>query len=56
MPLYLVVDIQAKEITCFSDPSPQGYRAHKRVSFGTLLPVPAPFSSEFDTTAFQPAG
>ncbi|WP_405978922.1 Uma2 family endonuclease [Streptomyces sp. NBC_00158] len=56
LPVYLVVDMQAEEITCFSDPSPQGYRAHKTVSFGTPLPVPAPFSCEIDTTAFQPAG
>ncbi|MFJ3878625.1 Uma2 family endonuclease [Streptomyces sp. NPDC090077] len=56
VPVYLVVDMQAEEITCFSDPSPHGYRAHRTVSFGTPLPVPAPFSCEIDTTAFLPAG
>ncbi|MGE7389663.1 Uma2 family endonuclease [Streptomyces sp. NPDC004126] len=56
VPVYLVVDMQAEEITCFSDPSPQGYRAHKTVSFGTPLPVPAPFSCEIDTTAFKAGG
>ncbi|MEU9718513.1 Uma2 family endonuclease [Streptomyces sp. NPDC047976] len=55
VPVYLVVDMQEEEITCFSDPSPQGYRAHRTVSFGTPLPVPAPFSCEIDTTAFKAA-
>ncbi|GAA3377346.1 hypothetical protein GCM10017750_22560 [Streptomyces racemochromogenes] len=56
VPVYLVVDMQEDEITCFSDPSPQGYRAHRTVSFGTPLPVPAPFSCDIDTTAFKTAG
>ncbi|MFD5419758.1 Uma2 family endonuclease [Streptomyces sp. NPDC127069] len=55
VPVYLVVDVQGGEIACFSDPSPQGYRAHKTVSFGTPLPVPAPFDCEIDTTVFKTA-
>ncbi|WP_169790992.1 Uma2 family endonuclease [Streptomyces katrae] len=53
VPVYLVVDAQGGEIACFSDPSPQGYRAHKTVSFGTPLPVPAPFDCKIDTTVFK---
>ncbi|MCF3181251.1 Uma2 family endonuclease [Streptomyces polychromogenes] len=55
VPVYLVVDMQAEEITCFSDPSPQGYRAHRTVPFGNPLSVPAPFDFEIDTTAFKTA-
>ncbi|MEV8534483.1 Uma2 family endonuclease [Streptomyces sp. NPDC051211] len=52
VPLYLVVDMQDREITCFSDPSPSGYRSHRTVSFGKPLTVPAPFDCEIDTTDF----
>ncbi|MFE5537767.1 Uma2 family endonuclease [Streptomyces sp. NPDC056492] len=52
VPVYLVVDMQGSEITCFSDPSPQGYRSRKTVAFGESLPVPAPFGFELDTTGF----
>ncbi|MGW7329499.1 Uma2 family endonuclease [Streptomyces sp. NPDC054840] len=50
VPVHLVVDMQASEITCFSDPSPHGYRSHKTVSFGEALPVPEPFDCAIDTT------
>lgn len=52
VPVYLVVDMQAREITCFSDPSPGGYRSRWTVSFGEPLRVPGPFDCEIDTTAF----
>ncbi|MFB7463939.1 Uma2 family endonuclease [Streptomyces sp. NPDC056224] len=52
VPVYLVVDMQDAEITCFWDPSPHGYRSRRTVSFGETLPVPEPFGFELDTTGF----
>ncbi|UQX05078.1 Uma2 family endonuclease [Streptomyces sp. RerS4] len=52
VPVYLVVDMQASEITCFSDPSPHGYRSRTTVSFGQALPVAKPFDFALDTTGF----
>lgn len=52
VPVYLVVDMQEKEITRFSGPSPHGYRSHKTVSFGEPLRVPEPFDCEIDTSTF----
>ncbi|AXE27839.1 Uma2 family endonuclease [Streptomyces globosus] len=53
VPVYLVVDMQESEITCFSDPSPHGYRSRQTVPFGKPLAVAEPFGFEFDTAAFQ---
>lgn len=52
VPVYLVVDMQDSEITCFWDPSPHGYRSRKTVSFGEPLHVPEPFDFSIDTTGF----
>lgn len=52
VPVYLVVDMQDREITCFSDPSPGGYRARWTASFGKPLKIPGPFDCEIDTTGF----
>ncbi|MFZ3498560.1 Uma2 family endonuclease [Streptomyces sp. 5.8] len=52
VPIYLVVDMQHSEITCFWDPSPHGYRSRKTVSFGQPLHVPEPFDFDIDTTGF----
>ncbi|WP_328930323.1 Uma2 family endonuclease [Streptomyces sp. NBC_00190] len=52
VPVYLVVDMQDSEITCFWDPSPHGYRSRTTVSFGEALRVPAPFDCKLDTTGF----
>lgn len=52
VPVYLVVDMQGSEITCFWDPSPHGYRSRKTVSFGEPLHVPEPFDFAIDTTGF----
>ncbi|MCX5376852.1 Uma2 family endonuclease [Streptomyces sp. NBC_00091] len=52
VPVYLVVDMQNSEITCFWDPSPHGYRSRTTVSFGEALPVPEPFGFSLDTTGF----
>ncbi|MFJ7155524.1 Uma2 family endonuclease [Streptomyces sp. NPDC101118] len=56
VPVYLVVDMQESEITCFSDPSPHGYRSRTTVSFGEPLRVPEPFGFELDTSTFASAG
>ncbi|MEU2392469.1 Uma2 family endonuclease [Streptomyces sp. NPDC007369] len=53
VPVYLVVDMQEAEITCFSDPSPHGYRSRQTVPFGKPLTVAEPFGFEFDTAGFQ---
>ncbi|WP_405808381.1 Uma2 family endonuclease [Streptomyces sp. NBC_00210] len=57
VPVYLILDMQAEEITAFWDPSPQGYRSRTTVSFGKPLHVPAPFDFDLDTNGFtaQPA-
>ncbi|MFE9634274.1 Uma2 family endonuclease [Streptomyces sp. NPDC006463] len=52
VPVYLVVDMQGSEITCFWDPSPHGYRSRTKVSFDQPLHVPKPFDFTIDTTGF----
>lgn len=52
VPVYLVVDMQDSEITCFGDPSPHGYRSRTTVNFGKPLHVPEPFDCTIDTTGF----
>ncbi|MFI5985396.1 Uma2 family endonuclease [Streptomyces sp. NPDC051555] len=52
VPIYLVVDMQEREITRFSDPSPHGYRSRTTVSFGEPLHVPHPIECDIDTTGF----
>ncbi|WP_240138174.1 Uma2 family endonuclease [Streptomyces sp. MUM 178J] len=52
VPVYLILDMQAEEITAFWDPSPKGYRSHTTVSFGKPLHVPPPFDFDLDTTGF----
>lgn len=52
VPVYLVVDMQDREITCCWDPSPHGYRSRTTVSFGQELRIPAPFDCGIDTGDF----
>lgn len=52
VPVYMVVDMQDSEITCFWEPSPHGYRSRTTVSFGEALHVPEPFGFAIDTTGF----
>ncbi|WP_405763419.1 Uma2 family endonuclease [Streptomyces sp. NBC_00045] len=52
VPIYLVIDVQASEITCFSDHSPHGYQFRKTVPFGAALPVPDPFGFDVDSSGF----
>ncbi|WP_240634369.1 MULTISPECIES: Uma2 family endonuclease [Streptomyces] len=58
VPVYLVLDMQAQEVTAFWDPSAKGYRSRTTVPFGRSLHVPAPFDFELDTSGFavHPAG
>ncbi|MFP3988244.1 Uma2 family endonuclease [Streptomyces sp. E11-3] len=53
--IYLVVDMQAEEITAFWDPSPKGYRSQTTVAFGQPVHVPAPFDFDLDTSGFSEA-
>ncbi|WP_369234072.1 Uma2 family endonuclease [Streptomyces sp. R21] len=52
VPVYLVLDMQAEDITAFWDPSPKGYRSRSTVPFGRPLHVPAPFDFDLDTSGF----
>ncbi|WP_262704137.1 MULTISPECIES: Uma2 family endonuclease [Streptomyces] len=52
VPVYLVVDMQAEEITAFWDPSDRGYHARMTVPFGKPLTIPVPFDFELDTNIF----
>ncbi|WP_342745256.1 Uma2 family endonuclease [Streptomyces colonosanans] len=52
VPVYLVLDMQAQEISAFWDPSPKGYRSRTNVPFGRPLHVPAPFDFDLDTSEF----
>ncbi|MEU9088404.1 Uma2 family endonuclease [Streptomyces sp. NPDC048357] len=52
VPVYVVVDMQESEITCFWDPSPHGYRSRTTVSFGEALQIPEPFGFALDTAGF----
>ncbi|WP_189968679.1 Uma2 family endonuclease [Streptomyces violascens] len=49
VPVYLVLDMQADEITCFWEPSPRGYRSRTTTPFGRPLHIPAPFDFDLDT-------
>ncbi|MFD9629397.1 Uma2 family endonuclease [Streptomyces violascens] len=49
VPVYLVLDMQAAEITCFWDPSPHGYRSRTTAPFGRPLHIPTPFDFDLDT-------
>lgn len=52
VPVYLVLDMQAEDITAFWDPSAKGYRSRTSVPFGQPLHVPAPFDFDLDTSGF----
>lgn len=52
VPVYLLLDMQVEEITVFSEPSENGYQAHRTVRFGKALWIPEPFGFELDTTDF----
>ncbi|MEV5984430.1 Uma2 family endonuclease [Streptomyces sp. NPDC052051] len=52
VPVYLLLDMQAQEISAFWDPSPKGYRSRTNVPFGRPLHIPAPFDFDLDTSEF----
>lgn len=52
VPVYLLLDMQDEEATVFWEVSPNGYRAHRSVSFGQSLAIPEPFGFDLDTSGF----
>ncbi|MFE0422603.1 Uma2 family endonuclease [Streptomyces sp. NPDC058953] len=52
VPVYLVLDMGAEEITAFWDPSPTGYRSRTTKPFGKPLRIPEPFGFDLDTAGF----
>lgn len=52
VPVHLVLDMQAEDVTAFWDPSAKGYRSRTTVPFGHPLHVPAPFDFDLDTSGF----
>jgi hypothetical protein len=52
VPVHLVLDMQAEEITTFWEPSDHGYRARMTAPVGKPLPIPAPFGFDLDTSEF----
>ncbi|GAA2497954.1 Uma2 family endonuclease [Streptomyces thermolineatus] len=50
IPLYLLVDRDAQNVTLFSDPEGGDYRQVCTVPFGKELELPAPFSFALDTS------
>ncbi|MFE7588734.1 Uma2 family endonuclease [Kitasatospora sp. NPDC057512] len=50
-PLYLLVDLQNRSCTLYSEPTRLGYAAESGPHpFGTPVPLPAPFDLELDTS------
>jgi hypothetical protein len=56
VPVYLLLDMQVKEITVFSEPSEKGYQAHRTVPFGKPLWIPEPFGFDLDTSGLASGG
>ncbi|MCZ7414095.1 MULTISPECIES: Uma2 family endonuclease [unclassified Streptomyces] len=54
VPVYLLLDMQAREASVFSRPSESGYRTRQTVPFGQTLHLPAPFDFDLDTSEFGP--
>ncbi|WP_328503413.1 Uma2 family endonuclease [Streptomyces sp. NBC_00457] len=52
IPLYLLVDREAAQITLFSEPEKDDYRQHCTLPLGKGLALPEPFAFELDTTEF----
>lgn len=52
IPLYLLIDPFAEEITLYSDPSHSGYRAQHTVPWGDKLQLPEPLPAPLDSSLF----
>lgn len=52
IPLYLLVDRGDSTVTLFAEPESRDYQAHRKVSFGKPLSLPAPFGLDLETTDF----
>ncbi|MER6223346.1 Uma2 family endonuclease [Streptomyces sp900105755] len=53
VPVYLLLDMQAKQSTVFWTPSATGYESHCTRPFGEDLHIPKPFDCPLDTTGFH---
>ncbi|MEU5592406.1 Uma2 family endonuclease [Streptomyces sp. NPDC020298] len=52
IPIYLLVDRDATEVTLFSAPEHDDYRERCALAFGRPVPLPEPFAFELHTTDF----
>jgi Uma2 family endonuclease len=52
IPLYLLIDPFAEEITLLSDPSRDAYRARHTVPWGEKLQLPDPLPATLDSSLF----
>ncbi|MBX9399116.1 Uma2 family endonuclease [Streptomyces sp. TRM72054] len=52
IPLYLLADRDASQVTLFSDPEKGDYREHCTRPFGKPIALPEPFAFELDTAEF----
>lgn len=53
IPLYLLVDRDAKEVRLFADPAGRDYRRATNAPFGEKLDLPEPFGFALDTAPFD---
>ncbi|WP_181804517.1 Uma2 family endonuclease [Streptomyces shenzhenensis] len=53
VPVYLLLDMQAKQATVFWTPSATGYESHCTRPFGEGLHIPKPLDCTLDTTGFH---
>jgi len=52
VPLFLLIDPLAGQVTLYSEPRDREYRANITVPFGGKIPFPHPFSGVLDTSIF----
>ena len=52
IPLYLLVDVQRRWVTLFSNPVGNDYRSSNRTTFGRSIELPEPFSFTLETESF----
>ncbi|MGI5352313.1 Uma2 family endonuclease [Streptomyces sp. CA-250714] len=55
IPVYLLLDMQDRSISVFSDPTPEGYAERTTCRFGKPVQLPSPFDFELDTVPFDAA-
>ncbi|MDX3640876.1 Uma2 family endonuclease [Streptomyces sp. MB09-02B] len=52
IPFYLLADREASQVTLFSRPAKDDYRADRTRAFGEPLPLPEPFAFDLETSDF----